>query len=287
MPLEIICQDISFNETKNFTFKNKISQHMLGISYLYAGSEFNTINIQIFSLSLQSNYSEETLTVTANATLHDKDGHSYWVDHSWIRVVAIAWTDTNASNLLLTNSQLSDIENNSESKAIYIPTQLLNGNIGAPNPLVAALAGFNFNCTSSGDLSVRAMAASVGAESNIFSPTATVTGSAFLEDGNGYSANSATADGALLANCDPDLTTFSIIPVNNISGSQSFSTTYTNSMALLSGFVLECDKSNPIQFIEFGISSSIASGKCVVSGGILSTHVDPALSSVTGFVVLY
>jgi len=292
MPLEILTAQIMVNKSHTFTFQKKIMQHMVGIQELYLIPTGAAVCITTLSLILHEQLAGEVLGVTALVDFEDSAGNYYEASDSYVNVVVIAWTDKVTSNLLMTNSELTNIEDNSESPAIVIPTKMPDGS-SPPNPLLAALAGFNLRAGTHKYVCLGTMSAGVGTTSNMASSTATVKGSASMHNDSGHQVATATVNGALLSDCDPDLT-LRIIPISNLqtdlNQSGSVTGSYNNAIALLSGFVITQNTPAGISGLRIAIQASMQTeNKYIVCGyaGLAHGKQDDSQSHVNGFIVCY
>ncbi len=194
MPLEFASGSVRPNSSFNHDFDNTIAKVVVGIRSFNlsygAGTDHDVETVSVF---LTSSYSGKQLTVEVNATLSDDSGHTLALDGSSVELVAIAWTGVDNPSLTLANEY--DIGNGSSSPPITV---------ACTSPLVrtAVLSGFDLSYGSL-DHYVKAMEAGIGTLQS--GAEVKLSASAQLYDDSGNRASVATADGGLLANCDPSL----------------------------------------------------------------------------------
>lgn len=176
--------------TVQFGFGESVAAYLVGISrfVLTYGIVSGGHWVEQVKLSLSHSATGSQVSVTANASMSDKSGHTLDAGDSLVTITVLAWTGSQPDTLAL-------------GPVLGLPSGSAgpSGGIGVPGsgtPIQAALlSGFDLSFGST-DREVYSMSAVASA--TVSGSTGLVQASAGMSDSSGNSASTATIDGWLL-----------------------------------------------------------------------------------------
>lgn len=283
MPFQIQTAQVKPGATTILNFSDQIAQRMVGISAFSLSYGDTDHHVQTISVSLSVNHSGSALSITANASMVDANGHNLDPASSYVNVVALAWVGVDDSDLKL--GSVSGISNGGSSSPVTIPGT-------DPNVLQAALAGYYLSYGGT-DHHMETACAAVG--TTVSGNSATINGTAYMYDDNGHASASGTVDAGLVANCDRSLGNFvrATNTLQNNTQKLTFSKPCSTYTPFLSSYKVQYRDNSDHHVKTFSVSLSVqsTSGNDVTVTGAAklidnSGHVqDDSVSSVSGFVV--